>query len=106
MAGMTFGEMTKDKLASPAPARYQNPSSQLPYSAPASLSSRQFPRRNIRVSPLGSPTDRQDADYTSRKYLFYCELFLVVDIVTHLSFIRPSNALFTATTWPAFIAGA
>ncbi|KAI9742851.1 MAG: hypothetical protein M1818_003580 [Claussenomyces sp. TS43310] len=31
---------------------------------------------------------------------------LVADIITHLSFIRPSDALFTATTWPAFIAGA
>lgn len=31
---------------------------------------------------------------------------LVADIITHLSFIRPSDALFTSTTWPAFIAGA
>lgn len=31
---------------------------------------------------------------------------LVADIVMHLSAIRPHDALFTATTWPAFIAGA
>ncbi|MCJ1458314.1 hypothetical protein MMC28_008685 [Mycoblastus sanguinarius] len=31
---------------------------------------------------------------------------LVADIIAHLSFIPPSSALFTATTWPAFIAGA
>lgn len=31
---------------------------------------------------------------------------LVTDTITHLSLIRPSNALFTAATWPAFIAGA
>ncbi|KAF2489033.1 hypothetical protein BU16DRAFT_496889, partial [Lophium mytilinum] len=31
---------------------------------------------------------------------------LVEDIITHLSFICPSDPLFTATTWPAFIAGA
>jgi hypothetical protein len=31
---------------------------------------------------------------------------LVADIITHLSFIHPNDALFTATTWPAFIAGA
>ena len=30
----------------------------------------------------------------------------VADAITHLSFIRPDNALFTATTWPAFVAGA
>lgn len=31
---------------------------------------------------------------------------LVIDIITHSSLIRPHDALFTATTWPAFIAGA
>lgn len=31
---------------------------------------------------------------------------LVTEIVSHLSVIRRDNALFTATTWPAFIAGA
>lgn len=30
----------------------------------------------------------------------------VAEIIHHLSFIRPSDALFTATTWPAFVAGA
>lgn len=31
---------------------------------------------------------------------------LVADIVSHLAFIGPRDALFTATTWPAFIAAA
>lgn len=31
---------------------------------------------------------------------------LVADIISHLSFIHQSDAMFTATTWPAFIAGA
>lgn len=31
---------------------------------------------------------------------------LVTEAIHHLSFIRPKDALFTATTWPAFIAGA
>lgn len=31
---------------------------------------------------------------------------LVTDIITNLSVIRRDDALFTATTWPAFIAGA
>lgn len=31
---------------------------------------------------------------------------LVSEILTHLSFITKDSALFTATTWPAFIAGA
>jgi len=31
---------------------------------------------------------------------------LVEEIIAHLSFVCPNNALFTATTWPAFIAGA
>ena len=31
---------------------------------------------------------------------------LETDIITHLSFINPSNTLFTATTWPTFILGA
>lgn len=31
---------------------------------------------------------------------------LVEEITAHLSFVRPNNPLFTATTWPAFIAGA
>ena len=31
---------------------------------------------------------------------------LVVDIVYHLSFVQPGNALLMASTWPAFIAGA
>lgn len=31
---------------------------------------------------------------------------LVVEVVGHLSLIRPTDPLFTATTWPAFIAGA
>lgn len=37
---------------------------------------------------------------------FYDPGSLVADIITHLSFIRPCDALFTATTWPTFIAGA
>ncbi|KAL5323757.1 hypothetical protein ACEPPN_008298 [Leptodophora sp. 'Broadleaf-Isolate-01'] len=31
---------------------------------------------------------------------------LAAEIIGHLSIIQPSDALFTATTWPAFIAGA
>lgn len=31
---------------------------------------------------------------------------LEVDVIAHLSLIRPNDALFAATTWPAFIAGA
>ena len=31
---------------------------------------------------------------------------LVADVITYLSFIGPSNPLFKATTWPAFVAGA
>lgn len=30
----------------------------------------------------------------------------VTDIVYHLSFVRPGDALLTASTWPAFVAGA
>lgn len=31
---------------------------------------------------------------------------LVAEIIHHLSFVRPDSALFPATTWPAFVAGA
>lgn len=31
---------------------------------------------------------------------------LVAEVINHLSYLHPGDALFTATTWPAFIAGA
>lgn len=31
---------------------------------------------------------------------------LVSEAISHMAFIRPSDALFTATTWPTFVAGA
>ncbi|PVH81605.1 hypothetical protein DL98DRAFT_416313 [Cadophora sp. DSE1049] len=52
--------------------------------------------------------------YLFRALLFLCPTFvlpydlesLAAEIITHLTIIKPSDALFTATTWPAFIAGA
>ena len=52
--------------------------------------------------------------YLSRVLLSFSPTFdlvqdleaLVTDIVYHLSFVRPGDALLTASTWPAFIAGA
>ncbi|KAH7393504.1 fungal-specific transcription factor domain-containing protein [Cadophora sp. MPI-SDFR-AT-0126] len=52
--------------------------------------------------------------YLCRALLFLCpEIVLPCDleslaaeIITHLTIIKPSDTLFTATTWPAFIAGA
>ncbi|KAK0099711.1 hypothetical protein ONS95_013396 [Cadophora gregata] len=52
--------------------------------------------------------------YLCRVLLFLCPSLvlpydlesLAADIIRHLTVIKPNDALFTATTWPAFIAGA
>ena len=67
MAGKTFKQMSKNSL--------EHLNSSPRSESPVSLSCQQSTRESTEVSSLGSLTDPliQDADWASRKYLFYCE---------------------------------